>query len=86
VAASIGPPLSGGIPPSGAALQVIPLQTGNAAGQSVAVAQIWRFPGMPHADCIWHVWPPPSQHTNPVPQSADVPQIFDVPLGHMEPA
>jgi hypothetical protein len=41
---------------------------------------------MPHADCIWHVPPPPSQQTNPVGQSVDVAQTWVVPLGHAEPA
>jgi hypothetical protein len=61
------------------------VQTGNAAGQSAALLQICRFPGMPHADCIWHVCPPPWQHTNPIPQSVEVAQIVALPLGHVGP-
>jgi hypothetical protein len=68
-------------------LHVIPRpQTGYAAGQSAEVLQICRLPGMPQADCIWQVWPPPWQHTNPVGQSVEVVQIVDVPLGQVEPA
>jgi hypothetical protein len=40
------------------------------------------LPGIPHADCAWHVCP---QHTVPVPQSADVVQTVTVPLGHVAP-
>jgi hypothetical protein len=47
--------------------------------------QIWRLPGIPHADCIWHVCPPPWQHTVVVAQSADVAQIFVVPMGQVVP-
>jgi hypothetical protein len=87
VAASIGPPPSEGTPASGPTRHVIPRpQTGYAAGQSAEVLQICRLPGMPQAGCIWHVWPPPSQHTNPVVQSAEVAQIVAVPLGHADPA
>lgn len=87
MAASIGPPPSEGTPPSGLTLHVIPRpQTGYAAGQSAEVLQIWRLPGMPQADCIWQVWPPPSQQTNPIGQSVGVAQIVEVPLGHVEPA
>ncbi len=61
-------------------------QTGNAAGQSVLEAQICRFPGPPHADGIWHVWPPPSQHAIPAVHSLDAAQRRVVPLGHEVPA
>jgi hypothetical protein len=49
------------------------------------VAQIWRFPGVPHADGIWHVWPPPWQHAIPVAQSVEVAQTKAVPPGHAVP-
>jgi hypothetical protein len=61
-------------------------QTGKAVGHSALVAQICRFPRAPHADCTWQVWPPPSQHTVPVPQSVDVAQTFVLPLGQVPPA
>ncbi len=81
----------GATPASGAARQVpvprapAPTHEGNAAGHSVLAAQTWRFPRVPHIDCIWHVCPPPWQHTRPAEQSAVVPQIRVVPLGHAVP-
>jgi hypothetical protein len=60
-------------------------QSGYAGGQSALEVQICRLPGIPHADCAWHVCPPPWQHTVPLAQSADVAQIFVVPLGHVVP-
>jgi hypothetical protein len=61
-------------------------QMGNAAGQSAPVAQIWRLPGAPHAEGIWHVCPPPSQQTNPVAHSEDAAQSKVAPLGQDVPA
>jgi hypothetical protein len=61
-------------------------QTGKAGAQSAFVTQISRFPGVPHTDGSWHVWPPPSQQTIPAVQSAVAAQISVVPPGQAVPA